>query len=310
MTPPAPSTAAGRAATTATARAATEPRARRSVNSEDHGRLSSAAPRPAVRAGRRDARLIVTAPAVPRRVSGPGGRAAERPPRAPAATGRSAAGLSARALRGAPLTGRPVRPRQAPPRSLRGAQRAVVHPRTIVRRHPARLPTLGLSLKVTLPRPETLLDRIVRGRAWIPELAVMLVGIVAMQVEVLKLGASVGRSMNTASELQGQIQIERARVSELASPARIERLAARWGMMAPGPTDYHFLSPHVSVAQAIAGIRPVDPSAFSANLAAQLAIDDGAAAAAINSVPVPASATAGSSAGAGGASPPAAGTAG
>ncbi|WP_249009364.1 hypothetical protein [Conexibacter sp. DBS9H8] len=136
-----------------------------------------------------------------------------------------------------------------------------------------------------MPRPETLFDRIVRGRAWIPVLAVMLVGIVAMQVEVLKLGASVGRSMDMATELQGQIQIERARVSELASPARIEALAARWGMMAPGPTDYHFLSAHASVAQAIAGIRPVDASAFSANLAAQLAIDDGAAAAAINSVP-------------------------
>src|SRR5438105_2710091 len=46
----------------------------------------------------------------------------------------------------------------------------------------------------TLP-DHSLLDRIVRGRAWILVLGVMLAGIVAMQVELLKLNASIGRSL-------------------------------------------------------------------------------------------------------------------
>ena len=50
----------------------------------------------------------------------------------------------------------------------------------------------------TLP-DHRLLDRLIRGRAWIPLLGVMLVGIVAMQVEVLKLGASIGRSIQRTS---------------------------------------------------------------------------------------------------------------
>ena len=48
----------------------------------------------------------------------------------------------------------------------------------------------------------TLLDRIVRGRAWIPLLGVLLVGIVAMQVEILKLGAGMGRWIHRSSTLQ------------------------------------------------------------------------------------------------------------
>ena len=47
-----------------------------------------------------------------------------------------------------------------------------------------------------------LLDRIIRGRAWIPLLGVLLAGIVAMQVEVLKLNAGIGRSIERGSALQ------------------------------------------------------------------------------------------------------------
>src|SRR5215467_15439290 len=51
-----------------------------------------------------------------------------------------------------------------------------------------------------------LLDRLIRGRAWIPILGVLLAGIVAMQVEVLKLSVSVGRSVAVASQLQSENQ--------------------------------------------------------------------------------------------------------
>ena len=56
----------------------------------------------------------------------------------------------------------------------------------------------GLLVIRGLPE-HALLDRIVRGRVWIPLLGVLLVGIVAMQVEILKLGAGMGRSSTAAS---------------------------------------------------------------------------------------------------------------
>ena len=49
-----------------------------------------------------------------------------------------------------------------------------------------------------------LLDRVIRGRAWIPLLGVLLAGIVATQVEILKLGASMGRSLEQTSSLTSQ----------------------------------------------------------------------------------------------------------
>src|ERR1700683_1124588 len=55
-----------------------------------------------------------------------------------------------------------------------------------------------------------LLDRVVRGRTWIALLGVMLVGIVAMQVEVLKLGASEGRALQEGAALASRNEILRA----------------------------------------------------------------------------------------------------
>ena len=58
----------------------------------------------------------------------------------------------------------------------------------------------------------------------------MLAGIVAMQVEVLKLGTSVGRWMQRASTLQTKNESLQASVASLADDQRIERLAAAMGM--------------------------------------------------------------------------------
>ncbi len=94
---------------------------------------------------------------------------------------------------------------------------------------------------VSLPdRP--LLDRVVRGRAWIPILGVLLAGIVAMQVEVLKLNASMGRSLERGTALASRNQQLRASVSALSDDARIERLAAQQGMVMPAPEAVTFLN--------------------------------------------------------------------
>ncbi|HTW13467.1 MAG TPA: hypothetical protein VME01_12030 [Solirubrobacteraceae bacterium] len=109
-----------------------------------------------------------------------------------------------------------------------------------------------------------LLDRIVRGRAWIPVLGVLLVAIVGMRVEVLKLGSSVGAQMQQASQLQSQNAVLRAQVSGLSDPQRIENLAAKMGMVMPGALDVHFVqaSSAANVGRAIRGIKQPAPTTF------------------------------------------------
>jgi cell division protein FtsL len=74
-------------------------------------------------------------------------------------------------------------------------------------------------------------------------LGLMLAGIVAMQVEVLKLGASEGRALQQSAALQSRNDILRASVAAASSEQRIESLAAsRYGMVMPDPADVGFLS--------------------------------------------------------------------
>jgi hypothetical protein len=108
------------------------------------------------------------------------------------------------------------------------------------------------------------LDRLIRGRVWIPLLGVMLAGIVAMQVEVLKLGASMGRSLQANSALSAQNATLRESVASLADDQRIEQLAASMGMVMPPPSAVGFLSPHGRgvEAKAAANIHQPDPGSF------------------------------------------------
>ena len=147
----------------------------------------------------------------PRRAAAgaPGPPAAPRRPSRPGRRRRGAAAASRRA-------------RGAGPRSRRRAAAAAPLPADARRqsRSARRRPRASRS---------PLLDRIVRGRAWIPLLGVMLAGIVAMQVEVSKLGP---RSAARSSRAR-PCRPERAAAGErgpAADDQRIERLAATaWG---------------------------------------------------------------------------------
>jgi hypothetical protein len=110
----------------------------------------------------------------------------------------------------------------------------------------------------------------VRGRAWIPLLGVLLVGIVAMQVEILKLGAGMGRWIQRTTTLQTRNQALQASVAGLMDDQRIERLAAKMGMLIPDPTALSFLSarPGVDAARASANVHAPDPSNFTSQLPA------------------------------------------
>ncbi len=202
-----------------------------------------------------------------------------RAPRAPRRTASVAAPPRPAAPRPAaprPRTA-PARPRTAPhtaPAPARRSHTVAPSPRPIRIERPAprplrvERPRPRVGLIARLPRGGQLLDSIVRGRAWIPVIGVLLVGIVAMRVEVLKLGSSVGSEIQQVSELQSANAVMLKQVSALSDNTRIEQDASKLGMVMPGPLDHHFVSASSgnNVSRAIADITEPSPAAFLANL--------------------------------------------
>jgi hypothetical protein len=108
------------------------------------------------------------------------------------------------------------------------------------------------------------LDRLVRGRAWIPVLGILLAGIVATQVEILKLGASMGRAIEQTTTLTSENEQLRGSVAMLGDDQRIERLASAMGMVLPPPgaVGYLPMGSNGDVSRALNNLHSPDPSAF------------------------------------------------
>lgn len=105
----------------------------------------------------------------------------------------------------------------------------------------AKRPVRAIELAEALTR-HRLLDRLIRGRAWIGLLAFALIGIVAMQLWVLKLNAGIGRAVEHAGLLERQNTALSIENSEASSGDRVEQLAAAEGMVAALPGTQRFLS--------------------------------------------------------------------
>jgi cell division protein FtsL len=113
----------------------------------------------------------------------------------------------------------------------------------------------------------SLTDRLVRGRAWIPVLGVLLVGIVALQVSILRLNASMGRAIEQSTTLQTKNGELRAQVASLGSVARIERIASAMGMAMATPAQISFLSPGAGGARARAIANMTAPTSAALGVA-------------------------------------------
>lgn len=194
-------------------------------------------------------------------------------PSAMTAAGRPAPRAPAGRAAPAPGHRRRLRRRPAPPAArrvsgplVRGSKTAAI---------PRHGPTLGMrALAVVRSLPEhSLIDRLVRGRAWIPVLGVLLAGIVAMQMEVLKLGTSMGKLVQRSTALQSQNELLQASVASLGDDQRIERLASSMGMVMPAPTAIAFLKAASGgeAGPALANLHAPDPTTFASLLAAQAA---------------------------------------
>jgi cell division protein FtsL len=88
--------------------------------------------------------------------------------------------------------------------------------------------------------PDRLLDRLIGGRAWIAVIAFALIGIVGMQLWVVKLGVGIGRAVEHTQLLQQENSVLSAEDSALSSGERIERLALAKGMVPASPVALHF----------------------------------------------------------------------
>jgi hypothetical protein len=104
------------------------------------------------------------------------------------------------------------------------------------------------------------LDRLVRGRAWIALMAIGLMGIVFMQVSMLRLNAGISRAVTAADTLERQNSSMRADISQLDSGERIQDVAARLDMVTPAAGDVRYLdAASANAARAAAAIKPPNP---------------------------------------------------
>jgi hypothetical protein len=97
------------------------------------------------------------------------------------------------------------------------------------------LPVLGTigshAFRVGRSLPDSrLLDRLMRGRAWIVLIGVLLFGLVAINVSLLKLNSVAGRNAEKVRTLRIQNTELQAKVSKLASAERLERAGRDLGL--------------------------------------------------------------------------------
>jgi hypothetical protein len=214
----------------------------------------------------------------PRRVSGPAkGKAyASRSKAGGGSTRQAGTGRSARHASGVFASGsaavaaavalplrRPFIDREPAPRR---APKPVPAPRPDKRTKPSTGILRGIGAFVVSLPDHSLLDRVVRGRAWIPLLGVLLAGIVAAQVEILKLGASMGRSLEQTTTLTSQNELLRDSVASLSDDQRIERLATTMGMVLPPPgaVGYLIANQGGDVSRALGNVHAPDAAGFMA----------------------------------------------
>jgi hypothetical protein len=170
----------------------------------------------------------------------------------------AAAAAAAPATRG--RTGAPVRPRVAPPRPrrisgpVRPAKRSSRTSSQAQAAHglvPSLLGALdGVSRSGAL-------DRLIRGRIWIGVITFALIGIVTLQLLVLQLNASIGRSLVREAQLQRADAALSIEGSELAGGERVETQAALLGMQLVPEGSLRFLTddPRANIARAAAAVK-------------------------------------------------------
>lgn len=142
----------------------------------------------------------------------------------PAATAAERHAARARTARGATL-----------PRRISGP---IARPRAVP--VPPR-PVTGVFDRIKALPDHRVIDRLLRGRVWICFIGVALMGIVAMQVSMLKLNSGISRAVETTATLERQNSDMEANIARLASGERIRGAADKADMVTPAAGEVHYL---------------------------------------------------------------------
>jgi hypothetical protein len=145
------------------------------------------------------------------------------------------------------------------PRARPSAGKGSGHRRAITRRSPApRIPRrvsgpakrrapaarpLGarIASRILALPDHGVVDRLLRGRSWIAVIGTLLIGLVAMQVSMLKINAGIGRAVERSADLERSNGELRATVSRLSSGERIQERAGRLGLVMPAAGAIHYV---------------------------------------------------------------------
>lgn len=131
---------------------------------------------------------------------------------------------------------------------------APAHAPARTRPRPQRKPARRRSGATTRPRAQTrqrtargqrdyvgLLDRLLRGPAYIALVFALLVGIVFFNVGVLQLNHGIAGTDVRTTQLERQNAMMTQQLANLASSERIQRIAIQHGLVLPLPGDVHYL---------------------------------------------------------------------
>jgi hypothetical protein len=134
--------------------------------------------------------------------------------------------------------------------------------------------TTGLFARVRALPEHRVVDRLLRSRLWIWALGLLLGGIVAMQVSLLKLNSGISRAVETTTTLERQNADLEMTIARLSSPDRIDEGAQALGMVLPPAGDVGYLTPGPQDAGRAAR-RMEPPSEAAAALLANGGIEPG-----------------------------------
>lgn len=181
----------------------------------------------------------------------------------------------------------PLAPRRRPvaaprPRRISGpAPRPASRPAPAARPERAAQGGLATGLIALVGRLDALashrlLDRLIRSRVWIGIIAFALIGIVTLQLGLLKLNSGIGRSLEREAALQRQNAALAVENSELASGSRVESQAEQLGMRLASVGGLQFLGSHgrSDISRAAAALQSV-PAHEAASAPAQAAAGSG-----------------------------------
>jgi cell division protein FtsL len=134
---------------------------------------------------------------------------------------------------------------------------------------------------VALPRPRIarvaqggaslFLDSILRGRAWVAVVGILLAGIVYLNVSVLQLNRGIAENAAKTDRLEIVNSKLRGRVGKLDNAERIQQLAEQRGLHLPQPGEVTYMKPRRLHDAKLAATRITAPDEATSDVAATTA---------------------------------------